>query len=186
METPESSLHYPHVKENRPVFFSRNCLNTSHLLETELQGGMAVEGEVLWTPPPCGIVLEASGLECHEAPCSQSRSQVDFFGRDSCLDHRQPFQIFKVALTVFISFSAVTFSIKRKLLEFLNIGRNSSKCYPCKHNPGGCLSKNPCPEPEFPSFLEGFWLFLEGCYGVSSPGCSMWRFLCLFGIFSLL
>lgn len=89
-------------------------------------------------------------------------------------------------LTVFISFSAVTFSIKHKLLEFLNTGRNSSKCYPCQHNPGGCLSKNPHPKPVFSSFLEEFWPFLEGCYSISSPGCSTWRFLCLSGIFSLL
>lgn len=38
-----------------------------------------MEEEVVWTPPPCGIVLEASGLECHEAEGSQSRSRVDFF-----------------------------------------------------------------------------------------------------------
>lgn len=149
---------------------------------------MAVEEEVVWTPSPCGIVLEASGLECHEAegPVFPEPLQVDFLGRDSCLDHRQPFQTSKVALTVFISFSAVTFSIKHKLLEFLNTGRRSSKCYPCKHNPGGCLSKNPCPKLVFSSFLEECWMFLEGCYRISSPGCSMRRFPCLFGIFSLL
>lgn len=26
-----------------------------------------MEEDVVWTPPPCGIVLGASGLECHEA-----------------------------------------------------------------------------------------------------------------------
>lgn len=26
-----------------------------------------MEEEVVWTAPPCGIVLETSGLECHEA-----------------------------------------------------------------------------------------------------------------------
>lgn len=117
---------------------------------------------MVWTPPPCGIVLEASGHECHraEGPVFQSHSQVDFLGRDSCLDHRQPFQTFKVALTVFISFSAMTFSIKHKLLVFLNTRRNSSKCYPCKHNPGGCLSKNLCPKLCFPPFWRNvgwFW-----------------------------
>lgn len=131
-----------------------------------------------------GLFWKLQDLSATRPKAPRAAPEWIFLGRDSCLDHRQPFQTFKVALTVFISFSAVTFCIKHKLLEFLNTGRNSSKCYPCKHNPGECLSKNLCPKPVFSSFLEEFWLFLEGCYSVSSPGCSVWRFLCLFGIFS--
>lgn len=80
------------------------------------------------------------------------------------------------------------FSIKHKQLEFFDTGRKTlPSVVPVNTNPGGCLSKNPCPKPVFSSFWEEFfWLVLEGSCSVSSPGCSVWRFPSLFGISSLL
>lgn len=70
---------------------------------------MALEDEVLWAPPPRGIVLEASGLECHEAEGPRATPKWIFLGGVPVWITDSPSKLFKVAFDCFISFSAVTF-----------------------------------------------------------------------------
>lgn len=68
---------------------------------------------MVWAPLPCGIVLEASGLECHEAEGPRAAPKWIFFGEGSLSGSQTALPNFlRWLLTVFISFSAVTFFYK--------------------------------------------------------------------------
>lgn len=84
---------------------------------------MASEDEVVWAPPPCGIVLEASGPECHEAEGPRAAPKWIFFGGGGipvCITD-SPSKLFKVAFDCFyfILCRDFFFSIKYKTIGIL-------------------------------------------------------------------
>lgn len=93
-ETTESSLQYPHVKEEQQSLFLKELCKLfppsgSRAPRRDGLGGRGGLGT--------SSTWDCSGSFRTWVPRGwrpQSRSQVDFFGRGSCLDHRQPFQTF--------------------------------------------------------------------------------------------
>lgn len=78
---------------------------------------------MVWAPPPCGIVLEASGPECHEAEGPRAAPKWIFFlGGEGFLSASQTAlpNFLRWLLTVFISFSAVTFFFFYKIQNYWN------------------------------------------------------------------